>query len=282
LGAALQYICILQDGLAYGLSPQQAVPSPCQGVDGPTALSVSKNGFIMCDGERMFVESCPGGTVWDDVNKACVWPDMQTPPQQDQQSYSYGQQRTLVNWPVPQQPKIIQSSYGSQITPPQQYQQPKFIQSSYSAPMTPPQLDLPKSIQSSYSAPINIPQQLDQSQYGQSYSTPPPPTPPQPKVLQSYQSYDAPTPPPPPPQPKVLQSYQSYDAPMPPPPPPPQPKVLPSYQSYGAPMTPPPPPVQSRFFQLPVQQYQQPKVIQSYGAQQQQDQVVSGQQSSSY
>jgi hypothetical protein len=32
----------------------------------------------MCDGERMFVESCPGGTVWDDFNRACVWPDMQT------------------------------------------------------------------------------------------------------------------------------------------------------------------------------------------------------------
>jgi len=32
----------------------------------------------MCDGERMFVESCPGGTIWDDLNKACVWPDMQT------------------------------------------------------------------------------------------------------------------------------------------------------------------------------------------------------------
>jgi hypothetical protein len=60
LGAALQYICILQDGLAYGLSPQQAVPSPCQGIDGPQALAVSKDGFILCDGERMHVESCPG------------------------------------------------------------------------------------------------------------------------------------------------------------------------------------------------------------------------------
>ena len=30
----------------------------------------------MCDGEFMFVESCPGGTVWDDFKKACVWPDM--------------------------------------------------------------------------------------------------------------------------------------------------------------------------------------------------------------
>ncbi len=28
LGAALQYICILQDGLAYGLSPQQGIHSP--------------------------------------------------------------------------------------------------------------------------------------------------------------------------------------------------------------------------------------------------------------
>ena len=40
----------------------------------------------MCDGERMFVESCPGGTIWDDLNKACVWPDMQAAaPQLDQQ-----------------------------------------------------------------------------------------------------------------------------------------------------------------------------------------------------
>jgi hypothetical protein len=40
----------------------------------------------MCDGERLFVESCPGGTIWDDLNKACVWPDMQTTaPQLDQQ-----------------------------------------------------------------------------------------------------------------------------------------------------------------------------------------------------
>ncbi len=63
-----------------------AVPSPCQGTDGPQALTITNKGFIMCDGERLFVESCPGGTVWDDLNKACVWPDMQAPaPQLDQQ-----------------------------------------------------------------------------------------------------------------------------------------------------------------------------------------------------
>ncbi|CAF3389130.1 unnamed protein product [Rotaria sp. Silwood1] len=75
-GAALQYICIYQDGLGYSLNPQQLQQSPCQGTDGLQALAVSDKGFIMCDGERMFVESCPGGTVWDDFNKVCVWPDM--------------------------------------------------------------------------------------------------------------------------------------------------------------------------------------------------------------
>lgn len=54
-----------------------AQPSPCTGTDGPQSLAFSDKGFIMCDGESMFIESCPGGTVWDDLNKACVWPDMQ-------------------------------------------------------------------------------------------------------------------------------------------------------------------------------------------------------------
>jgi hypothetical protein len=62
-----------------------AKPSPCQGVDGTHALLVSEKGFIMCDGEDMFVESCPGGTIWDDVNKFCTWPDMRTNAQLDQQ-----------------------------------------------------------------------------------------------------------------------------------------------------------------------------------------------------
>jgi hypothetical protein len=114
LGAALQYICILQNGVAYGLNVQQAQQSPCQGVDGPRPLAISDKGFIMCDGEFMFVESCPGGTVWDDLNKACVWPDMQgivtgtladQTPQVSGYGQSYGQQRTITT------PTL---SYGSQ------------------------------------------------------------------------------------------------------------------------------------------------------------------------
>ena len=34
----------------------------------------------MCDNEFMFVESCPGGTIWDDIEKACSWPDQQATP----------------------------------------------------------------------------------------------------------------------------------------------------------------------------------------------------------
>lgn len=52
-------------------------PSPCNKLDGTHGLGITDKGFLMCDGERMFVESCPGGTIWDNVNKACVWPDMQ-------------------------------------------------------------------------------------------------------------------------------------------------------------------------------------------------------------
>jgi hypothetical protein len=164
LGAALQYICIVQDGLAYGLSVQQAQPSPCQGVDGPHALAVSNNGFIMCDGERMFVESCPGGTVWDDVNKACVWPDMQTPPQLDQQQ-GYGQSS------YGQQPKtIMKSTYGNQWSVPQQIQQSKDVQSYGAQIPIPQQLEQPKQVQS-YGAQTIIPQQLQQSKLIQSYGS---------------------------------------------------------------------------------------------------------------
>jgi len=110
LGAALQYICILQHGLAYGLNAQQVQQSPCKGIDGSQPLAISDKGFIMCDGESMFVESCPGGTIWDDLNKACVWPDMQgvlgVPSFSEQVPVSTFSQRLT----VPQQ-----SSYGSQV-----------------------------------------------------------------------------------------------------------------------------------------------------------------------
>lgn len=59
------------------LLPLLVQPNPCSGVDGARPLTITDKGFIMCDGESMFVESCPGGTIWDDLNKACVWPDMQ-------------------------------------------------------------------------------------------------------------------------------------------------------------------------------------------------------------
>jgi len=123
VGAALQYICILQNGLGYGLNGQQVQPNPCQGVDGPRPLAISDKGFIMCDGEAMFIESCPGGTVWDDVNRACVWPDMQgvvavpyaeptttsvQRPMITQPTYTGS---TQVQRPVLEQPKFV-STYG--------------------------------------------------------------------------------------------------------------------------------------------------------------------------
>jgi len=138
LGAALQHVCILNNGQAYGLSVSQATPNPCQGVDGPRSLGISDKGFIMCDGESMFIESCPGGTIWDDLNKACVWPDMQgmlglsfeqQPQQPTYGQESYGQQRpvtvpqiqpTLQAPVVQQQDEVRQplSNYGSQIQRP--------------------------------------------------------------------------------------------------------------------------------------------------------------------
>jgi len=258
LGAALQYVCILQEGRAYGLSPSQAQQSPCQGVDGAQALAFSNNGFIMCDGERMFVESCPGGTGWDDVNKACVWPDMQTVPQLDQQQ-GYGQQRMIVKstygdqWSGPQ----IQQSRPIQMIIPHQQEQPKNIQSygdQWSGPqiqqsrpiqmIIPHQLEQPRNIQS-YGSRITIPQQLEQ-----------------PKLVQSYGG-----------QVTIPQQLE-------------QPKVV---QSYGGQVT---LPQQSRMVhsfgdQIPLRrQFEHPKIFQSYGGQQQQqqqqDNLVSVKQTSGY
>jgi len=139
-GAALPYVCIFQDGLAYGVTPQQVIPSPCLGLDGPHALVISDKGFIMCDGERMFIESCPGGTLWDDLNKACTWPDMQViaPAVESRVFSSYGAslpvqhiERTRLvssysDAPVPQpiveqrhileRPRLV-SSYGTALHP---------------------------------------------------------------------------------------------------------------------------------------------------------------------
>lgn len=92
LGAALPYVCIFQDGNAYGLSQQQIFSSPCSGIDGPQRLAFGNKGFILCDGERLFIESCPGGTIWDDFNKACAWPDQEgviTGPMFDQEKGSF-------------------------------------------------------------------------------------------------------------------------------------------------------------------------------------------------
>jgi len=125
VGAALPHVCILQNGQAYGLNAQQVQQNPCQGVDGPRPLAISDKGFIMCDGESMFVESCPGGTVWDDLNKACVWPDMQgvvTSSLADQVQQGYGQQT----------PTISQPTYGSQA---QLQQRPSFEQGKLISPL---------------------------------------------------------------------------------------------------------------------------------------------------
>ena len=119
VNAALTYICIFQDGAAYGFNSQQIQRNPCQGVDGPRSLDITDKGFIMCDGDRMFIDSCPGGTIWDDLNKACSWPDLQgvvgIAPADEQSGYdasSYGSQikDTVKPLALPQ-PKSLES-YG--------------------------------------------------------------------------------------------------------------------------------------------------------------------------
>jgi hypothetical protein len=252
-GAALQYVCIFQGGVAYGLSTSQVIPSPCQGLDGPQALSVTNKGFIMCDGERMFVESCPGGTLWDDTEKACVWPDMQSSGSQSDQQQGYGQSSSYG-----QQQKLISNpTYGNQYTV-SQFEQPKQFQT-YAAQMLVPQV---KQIQS-YGNQMNIPQQSEQIFIAQ-----------QPKQLQSYGSQTVV-----PQQLKQLQSYgNQINVPQ-------QPKQFQSYgtqkifpqlfkqvQSYGSQMN--IPQQSQQFKQLPsygsqivITQNEQPKQLSSYGSQ---------------
>jgi hypothetical protein len=122
-GSALDYMCIVEDGIAYGLSAQQTHPSPCKNIDGPHPLAFSDKGFIMCDGERTWIQSCPKGTVWDDLNKVCVWPEMVgvvhahlTSDRLLPQTYgqSYGRERSLV---APSRYGEVQltSSYGAKL-----------------------------------------------------------------------------------------------------------------------------------------------------------------------
>jgi len=112
LGAALTHICTFQNGLGYGHNAQQIQPNPCHGVDGPKPLATSDKGFIMCDGEFMYIESCPGGTIWDDMTKACVWPDMQGVP-----TVSYSEQPQILRGYGQQHNRNMntQSTYGSQL-----------------------------------------------------------------------------------------------------------------------------------------------------------------------
>jgi len=152
-GAALDYICVFQEGLAYGINPAQIHPSPCQGVDGPHALAFTNKGFVMCDGERSFYESCPGGTIWEDFNKACVWPDMQT---YDHTSFS----RVLINKPtyggqvgyggqVTLEPKVI-SGYGQELSVPRVFHEHTRLASGYGQPMPTilPRMELSRPISS--------------------------------------------------------------------------------------------------------------------------------------
>ncbi|UJR10811.1 hypothetical protein I4U23_014998 [Adineta vaga] len=249
LGAALSYICIFQDGFAYGLGAQQTVASPCQGVDGPHALAVSDKGFIMCDGERMFVESCPGGTIWEDSSKACVWPDMQVTAPQLDQSYSYGsygQSRQLIKKPSYggsfEQPKTLQG-YGS-------FEQPKTLQGygSFEQPKTLQgygSFEQPKTLQG-YGSQILSRPIFEQPKFNQGYGSQilPRPVPEQPRFNQGYGSQIPIQPVPE--QPKFNQAYGSQITIQPLPE---QPKLT---QGYGS--------------QIDIQPLpEQPKLVQSAG-----------------
>jgi len=202
LGAALQYICILQGGAAYGLDSRQVQPSPCRGIDGPQPLGVSDKGFIMCDGQFMFIESCPGGTIWDDLNKACVWPDMQGATSMSEQ--------------VPKPSGY--GSYGASM-PIQQLEQPRLTSSYSQAPIQSfgtklPQLEQPRLTSTSYGA-----QQFEQPRMTQSFSQMPTQSfgqisqLEQPRLTSSYGAQQLE-------QPRMTQSFnqvpsQSFSAPLP-------------------------------------------------------------------
>jgi len=135
VGAALSYACIFQNGRAYGPNAQQTQQNPCQGDDKPRALFFSDKGFILCDGELMYIQSCPGATLWDDSRETCDWEDMKVvipksfvdQPKQYGYTQSYTQQRTL---PAPQttysaqpQTQQVESNEQRRITP--SFEQPQ-------------------------------------------------------------------------------------------------------------------------------------------------------------
>jgi len=152
--AALEYICIFRNGKAYGFNAQQIQPSPCTGMDGAQSLAITDKGFIMCDGEQMFIESCPGGTGWDRGHEACVWPDMK-------ESYGYSEQGYGHRTIVPQ--KRVLSQYGQMV------EQPKVL-SQYGQTVEQPK------VLSQYGHTVEQPKVL--SQYGQTVE--------QPKVFSQY------------------------------------------------------------------------------------------------
>jgi hypothetical protein len=150
VGAALDYVCIFQDGFTYGLNAQQTFSNPCQqGLEGSFPLSFSDKGFIMCDGERMFIESCPGGTMWHSLHKVCVWPGMETTrgmlvsdsliqPGYGKSGYSTpmmpSREPVVPSYGTPMMPVREQKvlSYGTPMMPPRETEVP-----SYGTPMMP-------------------------------------------------------------------------------------------------------------------------------------------------
>jgi hypothetical protein len=124
VGAALQHVCICQQESGYGASCAQFHQNPCQGIDGPQRLAYTDKGFLMCDGERFFVESCPGGTVWDDKQTACVWPDMVgvLPFIKPEQWTSSESRTTMISSPAPAA-KLLEQSFSTYGELPRQFEQ---------------------------------------------------------------------------------------------------------------------------------------------------------------
>lgn len=169
LGAALSHVCILQDGLSYGLNSQQVTGNPCLARNDIYSLGFSNKGYITCNGENMHIHSCPGGTVWDTIVKTCSWPDMDTSVTRSVSDYGYSSvevPRTIekpifvptnsygsqvprlpepILPPVTSAPRVIEpvSSYGASI--PRTFVQPTFSSYGSSIPTLPKAIPMMKS-----------------------------------------------------------------------------------------------------------------------------------------